>query len=127
MSRRDHATDMFKDRMPDREVPSSATFPRSLRLPTPTELADGVVIAYGNANFTVYRAFIDRLRPGERFRMETHLSVYVMSRSDFDSGLPGLVNSPSYQTGSPSMPDRCYYVVGTPPAAASRFLVRRPA
>lgn len=55
--------------------------------------------------------------------METSLGTYVMSRSDFEAGFPGIAASASYRTGSPSMPDRCYYVVGTPPAAASRFLV----
>ena len=124
MSRRDHPADVFRDRLPTSDVPTTATFLETLRLPTPDERAEGVAIAYRTANFAVYRAVVDRLRTGERFRMETNFDTYVMSRSDLDETFPNIVASRSYSTGAPSMPGRCYYVVGPPPAAAARFAVR---
>ena len=86
--------DAFRDRYPATDVPASATFPRSLRAPTPDELADDIVIAYGSANFTVYRAVIDRLRPGEAFGMETRAGTYVMTRAQFEVAFPGDPHDP---------------------------------
>ena len=121
MIRRSNPVDMFRDRYPTGDVAPSATFPRSLRLPTSGEAAQGIAIAYATANFTVYRAVIDRLRPAEAFRMETRAGVYVMTRSQFEEAFPGIAASSSYRTGSDSMPGRCYYVTGPPPPGADRF------
>ena len=126
MTGRSHPTDPFRDRVPASDVPGTATIPRSLRLPSPNEAAAGIAIAYQTANFAVYRAVIERLRPGERFRMETSFDTYEMSKTEFERAFPNIVASSSYSTGAPSMPGRCYYVVGPPPAAAAEFAVRRP-
>jgi hypothetical protein len=124
MSNRSHPADRFTDRVPTTDVHPSATFPRTLRLPTPDEARRGIVVAYAPANFTVYRAVVDRLQPDQRFRMETQFGVYEMSRRQFEETFPGITASRSYRTGSDSMPNKCYYVVGPPPAASVRFLVR---
>ncbi len=126
MARRSSPTDPFRDRVPASDVHPSATFPRTLRLPTPAETARGIAIAYSTANFTVYRAVVDRLRPGERFRVETQFGAYEIPRQGFETAFPGIVSSSSYRTGSDSMPNRCYYVVGPPPAAGQQFRVTKP-
>jgi hypothetical protein len=123
MTTRSHPTDSFRDRMPMSDVHPTATFPRSLRLPTPGEVARGIAIAYATANFTVYRGVVDRLRPAERFRVETQFGAYEMTRAQLEDAFPRIVASRSYRTGSDSMPNKCYYVVGPPPAAAAQFLV----
>lgn len=104
-------------------MPQTATVPRSLRLPSPDEAAAGIVIAYQTANFAVYRAVVDRLRAGERFRMETSFGAYEMSKVEFERAFPNIVASSSYSTGAPSMPGRCYHVVGPPPTVAAGFAV----
>ena len=76
------------------------------------------------ANFAVYRAVIARLRPEERFRLETQFGASEMSRREFEDSFPGITASRSYRTGSDSMPNKCCYVVGPPPAASLAFLVR---
>jgi hypothetical protein len=121
---RGNAADSFRDRIPAGDVPGSATFPSTLRLPMADEAAAGVAVAYEVSNFAVYRAVVERLRSGERFRMETSFGTYVLTREEFEENFPNIVRSASYSTGSPSMPGRCYYVVGPPPAAAARFAVR---
>lgn len=121
---RGNPAEAFRDRIPAGDVPASATFPATLRLPTADEAAAGVAVAYRVANFAVYRAVVERLRSGEQFRMETSFGTYVMTREEFEETFPNIVRSASYSTGSPSMPGRCYYVVGPPPAAAARFAVR---
>jgi hypothetical protein len=115
--------DPFLDRRPSTAIDPRATFPRTLRLPSPDEAARGIAIAYATANFTVYRAVVERLRPAERFRMETQFGAFEMSRAEFEQAFPGIVASASYATGSDSMPGRCYYVQGPPPTGAERFLV----
>jgi hypothetical protein len=123
MRTRGHPTDPFRDRLPTSDVHPAATFPRSLRLPTPDEVGRNIAIAYRTANFAVYRAVIDRLTPAERFRVETQFGAYEMSRMQFEQAFPRIIASRSYRTGSDSMPDKCYYVVGPPPVAAAQFLV----
>ena len=99
-----------------------ARFPKSLRLPTPTEAARGIAVAYATANFAVYRAVVERLAPTDRFRMETQFGAFEMSRREFETAFPSIIATASYLTGSPSMPGRCYFVQGPPPAGASAFL-----
>jgi hypothetical protein len=121
---RTDAADVFRDRIPAGDVPASAAFPATLRLPKADELAARVAISYRVSNFAVYRAVVARLRSGERFRMETNFGTYVMTREEFEETFPNIVRSASCSTGSPSMPGRCYYVVGPPPAPVARFAVR---
>jgi hypothetical protein len=123
MARHGNASDLFRDRLPTSDVHPKATFPLTLRLPTPVEADRGIAIAYSTANFAVYRAVIDRLQPAERFRVETQFGTYEMSRQEFEHSFPGIVASRSYRTGSDSMPNKCYYVVGPPPVGSHRFLV----
>jgi hypothetical protein len=123
MGRRGNPSDPFRDRLPTSDVHPRASFPRTLRLPTPAEADRGIAIAYSTANFAVYRAVIDRLRLAERFRVETQFGAYEMSRGEFEQAFPGIVASRSYRTGSDSMLDKCYYVVGPPPAGSDQFLV----
>lgn len=125
MAHRVSPVDPFRDRVPSSNVDSRATFPRTLRLPSPDEAARGVAIAYAGANFCVYRAVVDRLRDGEGFRMETQFGDYEMSRWDLERTFPGIVASQSYREGPPSHPRSCYYVVGPPPANAATFLADR--
>jgi hypothetical protein len=113
----------FRDRRPRAAHDHRATFPRTLRLPSPDEVSRGVVIAYATANFAVYRAVVERLAPAERFRMETQFGPFEMSRTEFETTFPWIVSSASYATGSPSMPGRCYYVQGPPPSDAWAYLV----
>ncbi len=123
MTQRWHPADPFRDRRPSTELDSRATFPRTLRLPAPDEAERGVVIAYATANFTVYRAVVERLGMTERFRMETQFGTYEMSRAEFETTFPSIAASASFRTGSPSMPGKCYYVQGPPPIGSDRFLV----
>jgi hypothetical protein len=113
----------FRDRRPRNELDRRATFPRSLRLPTDEESRRGVVVAYATANFAVYRAVVERLAPAERFRIETQFGPFEISRAEFEREFVWIAESASYATGSPSMPGRCYYVQGPPPAAAWAFAV----
>ena len=101
------STDGFKSRAPSSDFSATATFPRTLRLPTPEEMTRGLVVAYAPANFTVYRAVIERLRADDRFRMETQVGDYEMSRAEFEDTFWSIVTA-SYRTGSDSMPGRCY-------------------
>ena len=123
MTQRWHPADPFRDRRPSTELDSRATFPRTLRLPAPDEAARGIVIAYATANFTVYRAVVERLGMTERFRMETQFGAYEMSRAEFETAFPSIAACASYLTGSASMPGKCYYVQGPPPIGSDRFLV----
>jgi len=111
----------FRDRRPRNELDQRATFPRSLRMPTGEESRRGVVVAYATANFAVYRAVVERLAPAERFRLETQFGPFEISRAEFEREFAWITESASYATGSPSMPGRCYYVQGPPPAAAWAF------
>ena len=113
----------FLDRRPRREVPARATVPKTIREATEEERRRGVAVAYATANFTVYRAIVDRLAPGERLRMETQFGVYEFSAADFYEAFPGIAASASFTTGAPSMLDKAYYVVGPPPAAGEAFRV----
>ncbi len=117
--------DEFRHRAPLAEIDPRATWPRGLRSPSSTEVARGVVIAYATANFAVYRSVVERLAPGERFRMETRLGTFEISRAEFDASFASIAATASYATGSPSMPGRCYYVQSVPPAGASAYLVGR--
>lgn len=117
-----HPADAFLDRTPLSDVDPRATFPKTLRLPAPEEAARGIVIAYATANFTVYRAVIERLAPTERFRMETQFGAFEMSRREFETAFAAITATASYRTGSLSMAGRCYYVQGPPPPGASAFL-----
>lgn len=116
-------TQRFRDRVPSTSFSTRATFPRTLRTPTPDEGGRGIVIAYAPANFAVYRAVVERLSPDERFRMETQHGVFEMSRAEFESAFAWILSTESYRSGSPSMPGRCYYVQGPPPPGAERFRV----
>ena len=81
----------FRDRRPRAEVDPLATFPRTLRAPTPDESRRGVVIAYATANFTVYRALVERLAPAERFRVETQFGPFELSRAEFERAFSSIV------------------------------------
>jgi hypothetical protein len=116
-------TDSFLDRIPAPGLPSNASVPQTLRLPSPGELRRGIVIAWKPANFGVYRAIIDRLQPAERFRMETQFGAFEMSAAEFATTFPNILASESYRTGSPRQHGHCVYVVGPPPATAMRFKV----
>lgn len=111
----------FAERISKWPLPPNARLPRSLRQPTPDEQERGIVVAYENRNFAIYRAIIDRLGPNERFRMETQFGAFEMSADEVRANFPGIVNSESYLSGPPSQPGSCYYVVGPPPDAADRF------
>lgn len=113
----------FRDRWPSHDIDPRACFPRTLRAPAPEEEARGIAVAYATANFAVCRAVVERLRPSERFRVETQFGAFEMSRSEFETAFTGIVESASYSTGSPSMPGKCYFVQGPPPAAAWQFAV----
>jgi hypothetical protein len=119
------AIELFAARRPMLPLDGRATLPRTLRLPTEAERSRGVVVAYATANWTVYRAVIDRLGRNERFRMETQFGNFEMSRGEFERAFSRIVQTASYQTGSPSMPGRCYYVQGPPPQGAEQFLHSR--
>ena len=123
MAPRPRPTDPFTNRVPRAGLPTNATIPRSLRMPTPEESRRGVVIAWAPANFGIYRFVIDRLQPQERFRVETQFGNYEMSAAEFDATFPRIVNSSSYQTGSPAQHGPCVYVVEPPPANAGQFKV----
>jgi hypothetical protein len=103
----------------DRPLPEGldrrAHVPRTGRAPTPAEAARGVVFAYATANPTFYRAVIDRLAPGESFRMETQHGTFEMTRDDFHATLPAITRSASYQHGSDTAPGAARYVVGRAP------------
>lgn len=114
-------TDPFMNRIPRGGVPSDASVPRTLRLPSPDEATRGVVIAWAPANFGMYRSVIERLQPAERFRVETQFGAYEMSADEFHSTFPNIIDSASYQTGSPRQHGKCVYVVGPPPAASAKF------
>ena len=116
--------DAFRDRVPSASFSERATFPRSLRASTQAERQRGIVVAYAPANFAVYRAVIERMQPDERFRMETQHGAFEMSRAEFEREFAWILATDSYRTGSASMPGRCYYVQGPPPAGADRFRVR---
>ena len=122
MPARYHPADPFRDRTPTTAIDARAAFPITLRMPNADEAARGIAIAYATANWTVYRAVIERLRPAERFRMETQFGVYEMSRAEFEREFASIVATASYSTGSPSMLGKCYYVQGPPPRGAERFL-----
>ena len=79
LRRENEAVATFLDRVPAGDVPTRATVPRTIREPTPDEHRRGVAIAYATANFAVYRAIVERLRPGERLRMETQFGAYEFS------------------------------------------------
>jgi hypothetical protein len=69
----------------------------------------------------MYRSVIERLEPAERFRVETQFGAFEMSAAEFHSTFPNIVDSASFQTGSPRQHGKCVYVVGPPPAFAARF------
>ena len=123
MARRSKPTDVFMNRIPRGGVPSDASVPQTLRLPSPDEVKRGIVIAWAPANFGIYRSVIERLQPTERFRVETQFGAYEMSADDFHTTFPNIVASASYHSGSPRQHGKCVYVVGPPPAVAARFKV----
>ena len=94
---------------------SRAVLPRQTRAPSPQEAARGVVCVYAVANPTFYRSIIDRLEPGERFRMESaQHGTYELTKDDFERELPGIATSRSYLQGPPSAPGTARYVQGRP-------------
>ena len=123
MVKRGNPSDSFRDRLPTSDVHPRATIPRTLRLPTPDEADRGIAIAYSTANFTVYRAVIDRLRPAERFRLETQFGAYEMSRREFEQAFAGIIASRSYRTGSDSMPRQGAATWSGHAAGSHQFLV----
>lgn len=116
--------DAFRGRVPRTAVHPRARFPRTLRAPSPEEAGRGVAVAYSSANFMVYRAIVDRLSAGERFRVETRRGAYEIPAERFALAFPGIAASRSYREGSDSMPNACYYVQEPPPDEAEQFLVR---
>ena len=111
----------------DRPLPPGlddrAGVPRSHRPPTAGEEARGVVVAYANANPTFYRALIERLRPGEKFRHETPLGTFEMTRDEFEAALRAMVRSASYQRGTDGAPGAARYVTGRVPKPLARYRV----
>ncbi len=108
------------DRTPSSDVHPQSRMPNTLRAPTPAEASRGVAIAH----FSVYRGIIARLRPGERFQMETRLGTYEMSARNFEGAFPNIIETPSYLTGTDSTPDGCYYSIPrTPPRQAAPLRV----
>jgi hypothetical protein len=100
--------------------------PITLRAPLPDEASRGVAIAYWESNFTVYRGVIDRLAPGERFRMERGESAFEMSAPEFWAAFHHIASTRSFLTGTTSMPHGCYYTISREsPLEAERFRVRR--
>ena len=112
-SERDDAQGFMERHAPG--VHPVARFPRTMRAATPDESQRGVVVGYSTANWTVYRAVVERLGPNERFHMETQFGPFEMSRQELEESFPGVVHSESYRTGPPSQPNSCYYVQGPPP------------
>jgi hypothetical protein len=112
----------------DREVPSGLDYragvPRTLRMPTDKERDRGVAIVYSVSNPTFYRAVIERLLPGENFRMETKAhGTYEMTRAEFETALPAMVRSDSYQRGTHSVPGAARYVTGRAPQSIAIYKV----
>jgi hypothetical protein len=112
----------------DRELPadldSRAGVPRTHRAPTKAEQSRGVAVAYSTSNPTFYRAVIERLLPGEKFRMETKAyGTYEMTRDEFETALPAMVRSASYQRGTDSVPGAARYVTGRAPQSIAKFKV----
>jgi hypothetical protein len=109
----------------DRPLPNGldrrALAPRRPRLPTPEQAERGVVMVYGTANPTFYRAVFERLEPGERIRMETQHGAFEMSRDEFERSFPRIARSASYLEGPPSAPGTARYVVGRAPAVIKQF------
>jgi hypothetical protein len=97
--------------------------PRTLRSPNAEELLRGVAIAYSNANLTFYRAVIERLLPGEKFRLETQHGTFEMTRDEFEGAVPAMVRTPSYQRGTAGAPGAARYVTGRVPRSIERFRV----
>ena len=115
-------------RVLDRVLPAGlddrAGIPRSHRSPNDEESARGVVIAYSNANPTFYRAVIERLLSGEKFRLETQHGTFEMTREEFEAALPAMVRSASYQRGTDGAPGAARYVTGRVPKSIERFRVQ---
>ncbi len=106
------------------DVDHRARMPDSLREPTDEEARRGVAVVYRARYFTVYRGVVERLRPGERFRMETDFGTIEISREQFEAAFPKIVASRSYGAGPPSQPGSCWYTVtGRMPGQAQPFLV----
>ncbi len=100
-----------------------AGVPRSHREPTEAERERGVVVAYSNAHPTFYRAVIDRLRDEEKFRIETQHGNFEMTRAEFETALPAMARSNSYQRGTDTAPGAARYVTGRVPQTIERFRV----
>jgi hypothetical protein len=111
----------------DRPLPARlddrAGIPRTHRAPNDEERSRGVAIAYANANPTFYRALIERLLPGEKFRLETQHGTFEMTREEFEMALPAMVRSASYQRGTDGAPGAARYVTGRVPQTIERFRV----
>ncbi len=69
---------------------------------------------------------VDRLRDGERLRIESRDAAFELTSDELCLVLEGAVSTPSYLTGTTSMPGGCYYTWsrGAPPAM-ERFRVGR--
>ena len=112
----------------DRPLPADldgrAGVPRSHRLPSDEERARGVVVSYTNANPTFYRAVIERLQPGEKFRIETAQGTFEMTRDEFETALPAMARSASYRRGTDGAPGAARYVTSRVPKTIDRYRVR---
>lgn len=96
---------------------------RTLREPTDDERQRGVAVAYRTKRFSLYRAVVERLQPGEKVRMEFEPDVSEMTRREIEHAFPNIVASASYRTGTRGAPGRCMYVQAVPPPAATPFKV----
>lgn len=103
------AVEAFLARTPTRPLPVGALVPSTLREPTASEAARGVVIAHHAKHFDVCRSVFDRLMPGERVRIECTDGAVELGADDLRIALPNVVASASYQTGTSAAPNRCHY------------------
>ena len=112
------------DRPLPAELDDRAGVPRSHRAPTDDERARGVVVSYTNANPTFYRAVIERLQPGEKFRIETAQGTFEMTRDEFETALPAMARSASYRRGTDGAPGAARYVTARVPRTIDQYRVR---
>ena len=62
--------------------------------------------------------------PGEKFRIETQHGMFEMTREEFETALPAMVRSASYQRGTDSAPGAARYVTGHVPQGIKQFQVQ---
>lgn len=119
----------FLARQPRDPLPAQAKKPRSLQATDEADAARGVVVRYVERNFTIYRAVVDRLRAGERLRIEDKLGAYELTADELRTALAAAVATPSYLTGTASTPGGCYYTWsrGAPPSMSPYRVGAAPA